>query len=404
MAASARAATLALLAVAAASAAGSTAAGGASTAASAAGGFSVFGYLPEWRYSGANFERLFAHLSHLAFFSIEPHPSGSGALYGLDRAPKRELAAEARLAARRHGTRLLLCVGGNGRSGGFSATVRDAKARRRFAKALVKFAVGLGLDGCDLNWEYPGYAFGSGYQDDASVKADWDGLAALVADVRAAFHATAGRGPGSGRDIVTLAYYPDGRQEAELKARGLDASADLLHAMTYDAPGAQHSPVSLAETAVRLARGASLRLDRVTLGLPFYGRSAEAGGDWTSYEDIVGKFAASRLSPADDEVAGIGFNGANTIAAKVRLALAEGLGGVMVWESGQDCREAPVTRDGRTHVKTCPDRGEGSWSLHAAVSRALRDAGAQRAFPPSAEAPAPLLRMRAADNAIEADL
>ena len=325
-------------------------------AATAPAGFSVFGYLPEWRYSGANFGTLFAHLSHLAFFSAEPHPDGKGRLYGLDRVPSAALLAEARAAAARHGTRLLLCLGGNGRSSGFGPTVRDSAARARLAKAIAKLVVEKELDGVDLNWEYPGYEFGTGYMSDAAVKADWDGLAALVADVRAAF-AAKGRARGGGRDIVTLAYYPDGRQERELAARRLDESADLLHAMTYDARGAQHSPMSLAEDALRFAREAGLRLAKVTLGLPFYGRDAATGGDWTSYEDLVQRHAppAGALAPADDAAGGAGFNGVATIEAKVRFSLNSGLGGVMIWESGQDCREAPVTRDGRTHVRTCPD-------------------------------------------------
>lgn len=393
--------------------------------------FSVFGYLPEWRYSGANFDALFAHLSHLAFFSAEPHPDGSGRLSGLDRLPPATALADAHAAAARHGTRLLLCLGGNGRSAGFGPTARRKTPRARLAKAVAELVVDKGLDGVDLNWEYPGYDFGSGYRDDAAVKADWDALAALVADVRAALHA-AGRAPGGGRDLVTVAYYPDGRQERELAARGLDGSApagggaDLLHAMSYDARGAQHSPMSLAEGVPQLAADAGLRAARVTLGLPFYGRDARTGADWTSYEDIVQALAPRGLRAGEDQgdLGGdkglVGFNGAATIAAKVRLAIESGLGGVMVWESGQDCREAPVTRDGTTHVRTCPEvsaaaaaelggaKGAASWSLHAAVSRALRDAGVPRSFSKegvaaekAAAAAARRAEERAESNAIE---
>ena len=385
---------LLLLSLAVASAAGST----------PASSFSVFGYLPEWRYSGANFQTLFAHLSHLAFFSAEPHPDGGGRLYGLDRVPSPALMAEARAAAAASGTRLLLCLGGNGRSSGFGPTVRNASARRRLAKAIAKLVADKGFDGVDLNWEYPGYTFGKGYEEDAAVKADWDGLAALVTDVRTAF-AAKGRAAGSGRDIITLAYYPDGRQEAELKARGLDGAADLLHAMTYDARGAQHSPLSLAADAVRFARSAGLQLSKVTLGLPFYGRDTATGAEWTSYEDIVGRYVAGGLTFADDIAGGgkIGFNGASTIAAKVRTALDEGLGGVMVWESGQDCREAAVKRDGTTHVRTCPDDAPGgvSWSLHAAVSRELRRAGATRAFLPEKKQ---IGKRKENENSVESEL
>ena len=38
------------------------------------------------------------------------------------------------------------------------------------------------------------------------------------------------------------------------------------------------------------------------------------------------------------------FNGVKTIWAKTRLAAKLGLGGVMIWEVGQDCRLEPVRR------------------------------------------------------------
>ena len=40
----------------------------------------------------------------------------------------------------------------------------------------------------------------------------------------------------------------------------------------------------------------------------------------------------------------ITFNGVKTIWAKTRLAAKLGLGGVMIWEVGQDCRLEPVRR------------------------------------------------------------
>ena len=49
-----------------------------------------------------------------------------------------------------------------------------------------------------------------------------------------------------------------------------------------------------------------------------------------------------------DEVGGYYYNGRATIGAKVRLARQLGLGGVMIWEVGQDCRLAPVTHRAET--------------------------------------------------------
>jgi GH18 family chitinase len=311
--------------------------------------FAVVGYLPEWRYGGANFDTLFDTLTHLVFFSAEP--SASGALVGLDRLPDAETLAAAKRAAARTGTKLLLCLGGNGRSSFFSAATATPAARGRLVAAVVAQLDAMGLDGVDYNWEYPGYAFGRGY-DEAAVEAEWDALAALVRDTKAA-----------GVGVVSLAYYPDGRQERLLAARRLDTAADLLHAMAYDKPGAQHSPMSLAHNVVNQARAAGLRTGAVTLGLPMYGRNAHSG-EWTTWEDLVQQTAlqsADSVTASDGAV--VGFNGPDTLRKKVRLALRSGLGGVMVWESGQDCRVAPVTRGGR---KRATRSAGGATTRHAA--------------------------------------
>jgi len=375
----------------------------------------VFGYLPEWRYAGANFDTMAQALTHLALFSAEPAADGS--LAGLDRLPSGEALAAARAAAARHGCALVVCFGGNGRSAHFSAVVRSAAKRKAFVANVAALVKNLSLSGVDYNWECevarprtradarrprprrdvrlsrdappararpippaprspaprspaprppdPGYAFGRGYGAETETAADYRGLRLLVRATRAAL------GPAA---ALTLAYYPDGKQEAAL-ARGFEA-ADLFHAMTYDAPGAAHAPVELAERAIAGARAAGLPLGKVTLGLPFYGRSA-ATGDWTTWEDLVQRHAP--LAPGADAVvdaagAAVSFNGPATLAAKVRLARREGLAGVMVWEVGQDCRLAPVARGGATHGVTCP-AGRAS-SLLAAVADAAAEGAA----------------------------
>ena len=134
----------------------------------AKGDFAVAAYLPEWRYEGANWDVICEHVSHLILFSCEMDPSGK--ITALDRLPRVELFDEARTAAAKHGTKLLLCFGGNGRSNGFSGMVSSAKSRKRFLKALVKLLDKHGLDGVDYNWEYPGYDFRRGYLPEAEVR------------------------------------------------------------------------------------------------------------------------------------------------------------------------------------------------------------------------------------------
>lgn len=307
--------------------------------------FAVFSYLPEWRYAGANFDTIFSHVSHLALFSVEPDPLGNGNITGLDRLPTGEAFDDVRVAALRHGKSILLCFGGNGRSSGFSAVATNSVIRAKFIANVVELVTRNHAHGVDYNWEYPGYDFATGYKDPKKLQSDWDGLRNLVIETKKAL---------GERGIVTIAYYPDGVQEREMKSRQLDQHADLLHAMTYDQSGKQHSPMKLAEDAITNARKAGLDLGKVTLGLPFYGRD-DKNGDWVTYEDIIGK--PERFTPTDtgntvfdsQDNRRVGFNSVRMIEDKVKLAIAKGLGGVMIWESGQDCRIHPVTRDGKTH-------------------------------------------------------
>ena len=144
--------------------------------------FTVAAYLPEWRFDSANYERICRTVNMLIFFSIEVH--GNGTLAALDRLPRLSLVRE----ARPHCKRMLLCVGGNGRSGGFSAAVSSRKSRRRFISALLRLCEKAGFDGVDYNWEYPGFAFGSGYKSEDDVARDYHGLQHLLIETREAHH------------------------------------------------------------------------------------------------------------------------------------------------------------------------------------------------------------------------
>lgn len=354
--------TVLLLGAASAAAAAAEGAGAADGAGTARGAgtagppnFTVAAYLPEWRYDAANFERICRVVTHLIFFSLEVQHDGL--LGAMERIPRRSLREEART----HCQKMLICVGGNGRSAGFSAAVSTRNRRRAFINALLSLCQTAGLDGVDINWEYPGYRFGHGYQDDDVVARDYRGLGLLLKEAREAFRP-------SGR-LITLAYYPDGRQERMLAP--MAKYVDAMHIMAYD-QGGRHSTYEFAQQVAQQAV-AILPPSKVTLGMPFYGRSVSTG-DWKSYEDL--------LKPADfpdgpvvsrntDETRGYYFNGPATIARKTRLAISLGLQGVMIWEIGQDCREAPIIRrDKVAHVQTCPSSGPAT-SLLSAIEEAI---------------------------------
>lgn len=202
----------------------------------------VAAYLPEWRYEGANWVDISSTVTQLILFSLEVQPTGRLAAH--DRLPRKELMHQAREATKASGTKLLVCIGGNGRSAGFTAAVAKKDRRERFVQSLVELCDKYDLDGIDLNWEYPGYSFGSGYHAEDAIERDYKGFALLVKKLHAAF-APSGR-------IVTLAYYPDTKQEGLLLKHGLDKHAAAMHMMSYDQPG-EHSTMAFAERVAHVA-------------------------------------------------------------------------------------------------------------------------------------------------------
>lgn len=317
----------------------------------------VVGYLPEWRYEGANWDTILQTVSHLLLFSLEVGPGG--AISAQDRLPRPELMAEARAAAALHGSYLMLCFGGNGRSDGFAPMATNKESRAAFVRNAASLVGQHGLHGVDINWEYAGYEMGRGYKREQDVTSEYAGLVALLEELRAALPPPR---------VLTLAYYPDGRQEELLAAVARSGVVDLLHAMSYDASGSGgddvgHSPVSLARRTIERARSSlGSAASRVTVGLPFYARHSVTG-DWKSYEDLVPALQRDGRVPAELDTISVEeeeerkkkgnkkggkqkrkrgadgpgsavwhFNGAGTIALKTRMALEAGLGGVMVWE------------------------------------------------------------------------
>lgn len=206
--------------------------------------------------------------------------------------------------------------------------------------------------------EYPGYQFGSGYGSEEEVKADYEGLVALLQDTRKAMP----------NKTITMSYYPDGRQEQLIVRLNIPDMVDFMHSMSYDQSGAHHSTYEYAVKTLDQGILANIPRHQLTVGVPFYGRHSKTG-DWTTYEDLVQQYAP--LSPSLDKVkvlgggrknggAYIAFNGIDTIRKKTQYALNSGVGGVMIWEVGQDCRTGEVTRGGKTHVVTCPEGDKSS--------------------------------------------
>lgn len=183
----------------------------------------------------------------------------------------------------------------------------DVKLRQRFGVELTRMALEQGFVGVDIDWEYPR---GASLHD----------FVTLLSELRQLFD------PHGLKLSVAVSPYAPLLQESY-------RYVDQVHLMSYDDVGLHSSYEKTRQHLKMILR--QVPAHRVVLGLPFYGRIAvqRGTGPALSYRDIV-----SRYSPTSDqdEAGGYHFNGPQTIARKTRLARRLGLGGVMIWQVGQD--------------------------------------------------------------------
>ena len=231
--------------------------------------FVVAGYLPEWRYEGTDWDTTCAHVTHLILFSMEVTEDAK--LTASDRFPHAHMDA-IQEASRKHGCDLVLSIGGNKRTGGFPTVAKDKALSRKLARTLLYFVRQHNLHGVDFNWEYP------------NGEEEWRGLHRLLKITRRVFDRH--RDETGTRFSISMAYYPDGRQEKILTEFGASAHVDMAHGMAYDFGPGGHSTMELAKNVVKNLERTGMNKSIATLGLPFYGRSMWKQG-WRTYEDLA---------------------------------------------------------------------------------------------------------------------
>jgi GH18 family chitinase len=161
----------------------------------------------------------------------------------------------------------------------------------------------------DYNWEYP------------RTQADWNGLFKLLSETKNFLKPKGG--------LVTMAFYPG--QEATLNPKIFDV-VDYFHMMSYDSRG-RHSTLDFAISSTRDALK-YIPKDKLTVGVPFYSRHVESGVPKTYGEmvDMVG----GTVNPNTDQIESYYYNGYATIKKKTEFVIKQEIGGIMIWEVGQD--------------------------------------------------------------------
>jgi GH18 family chitinase len=238
-------------------------------------------------------------------------PTADGGLAGHDVDRLRELVRR----GHEQGVKVSLAIGGwnDGDCTGFERMSGGAGNRGNFIRNVLETCDRFGLDGIDIDWEYP----------KAHSAADFT---VLMRELRAAL------GP---KRLLTTAVIAEGDEYGKYIHSEVFAHIDCLNIMAYDwlyqAPGTHHSPLSLADSCLDYWIGRGCPAEKAVLGLPFYGRSPKVSAN---YRELVLK---DPMAPFKDQVGEIQYNGLETIRAKTRIAKRRA-GGVMFWEITQDTR------------------------------------------------------------------
>lgn len=186
--------------------------------------------------------------------------------------------------------KVLLSVGGWG-ARGFSGAAATPEARAVFIRSAQEVVEKYGLDGIDLDWEYP---VNGAWGLVASQPVDRDNFTTLLKELRAAF---------GDKKLVTIAVGANAESpKSWVDVKAIAPLLDYINLMTYDmAYGTQYFNSNLydstqwptvaeadkysADFVVNNYLAAGLKPSQMNLGIGFYGRvpkrTVEPGIDWS---------------------------------------------------------------------------------------------------------------------------
>ncbi|MBS1662877.1 MAG: T9SS type A sorting domain-containing protein [Bacteroidetes bacterium] len=260
--------------------------------------FRVIGYLPSWAGNVSDIQ--FSKLTHVNYAFLIPNSDGS--VQTIDNATKMQSLVSAAHAA---GVKVEVSVGGWGGGDGFHGIVASAANRTNFVNTMLSYCSRYGLDGVDIDWEYPGGG------------TEANNFVTLMQQLSTALH-----GQGKILSAAVIAY--DGSSILS----GVFAAVDYMGIMAYDENNFQHSTYDLAVQSMNYWLGRGLPKAKAVLGVPFYAQPNSVG-----YNTLL----AQGADPYADVFNGEGYNGITTIQKKTTLAMNQG-GGIMAWDLSTDAK------------------------------------------------------------------
>ncbi|HEY2157716.1 MAG TPA: glycoside hydrolase family 18 protein, partial [Isosphaeraceae bacterium] len=308
--------------------------------------------------------------------------NAQGTIYVEDPAASREAFAGLRaLKAKYPHLKALISVGGWGGSKRFSDVALSDASRAKFAASCVEFVGANGLDGVDIDWEFPVVG---GEAGNAKRPEDKVNFTRLLAALRKAVDA---RGKADGRPYLLTIAAPAGPPTSDhMELKAIAGLLDWINLMDYDFAGSWSDVATFhaalappgdrtmcVEESVRHYVAAGVARDKLVVGVPFYGKGwvvADAKDDGllqrpaknppkglapgfeVAFRDMAAKlpgaarhWSAKAKAPYLFDPARkifFGYDDPESLGLKAEYAREHHLGGLMIWELSQDDAEGSL--------------------------------------------------------------
>ncbi|MBU2666119.1 ricin-type beta-trefoil lectin domain protein [Actinoplanes bogorensis] len=278
---------------------------GTSQAAVLPNGFKSVGYMPSWAGSVTSIQ--YSKLTHINYsFAL---PNANGTLQPIENTSKLQQLVT---LGHQNNVKVSLAIGGwnDGNDSAFESLAGNSGTRTAFVNNVMNTVRSYGLDGVDIDWEYP------------DPGQSGNNYTALMQQLSTALH-------NEGK-LLTAAVVSEGGT-----ANGVQPAVfgyvDWLNIMAYDG-GSPHANYDWSIASANFWKNRGLPKAKTVLGVPFYSRPG-----YLTYAQLVAQDPAN--ANRDCTPGGECYNGLPTVRRKTQWAMANA-GGIMNWELSQDATGA----------------------------------------------------------------
>ena len=207
-----------------------------------------------------------------------------------------------------HNVKVSISVGGWGWDAQFEELAADPATRTTFVQNLKAFVDEYGLDGVDMDWEYPDQGQSS------------QNFLALIKELRTAL-------PDKLLTTAVVSYGDD-------NALGVPGESfelfDFVNIMTYDGP--DHGTMEQFERGLAYWSERGLPKEKIVMGAPFYGDP-----DMPYFKIVQADPNAAQIDTFEYYGTTYHYNGIPTLQTKTRIAM-EKAAGMMFWALDHDAQ------------------------------------------------------------------